>query len=290
MFARVGLLNWGSRKTWEPAGYTLGRLSFSTEKYWSSGIFTWNQINATKCGNFTKTRITLWGCLRGSNWFCPWELREVSPEEGFIWIECWRVRQNDWDNLLEKKVCLGSWWSDFFLFVYLFVCLFVYGCVGSSLLCTGPLQLRRAGATLCRGARASHCGGLSLCGARAPGMRASVIVARGLSSCGPEALERRLSSRGTRTQLLRGMWDPPGPGLQPASPALAGRFPTTAPPGKPQWSDFYSGIYYLLAVWYYTIILISRSLNFLFYKMGCQQSLWFWTLIVVPYPYYVLSF
>ena len=28
------------------------------------------------------------------------------------------------------------------------------------------------------------------------------------------------------------MWDPPGPGLEPMSPALAGRFPTTAPPGK----------------------------------------------------------
>ena len=28
------------------------------------------------------------------------------------------------------------------------------------------------------------------------------------------------------------MWDLPGPGLEPASPALAGRFLTTAPPGK----------------------------------------------------------
>ena len=30
------------------------------------------------------------------------------------------------------------------------------------------------------------------------------------------------------------MWDPPRPGLEPVSPALAGRFSTTAPPGKPQ--------------------------------------------------------
>ena len=29
------------------------------------------------------------------------------------------------------------------------------------------------------------------------------------------------------------MWDPPGPGLEPVSPALVGRFSTTAPPGKP---------------------------------------------------------
>ena len=44
---------------------------------------------------------------------------------------------------------------------------------------------------------------------------------------------RRLSSCGSRAQLLCGMWDPPRPGLEPASPALAGRFSTTAPPGKP---------------------------------------------------------
>ena len=44
---------------------------------------------------------------------------------------------------------------------------------------------------------------------------------------------RRLSSCGSQAQLLRGMWDLPRPGLEPLSPALAGRFSTTAPPGKP---------------------------------------------------------
>ena len=44
---------------------------------------------------------------------------------------------------------------------------------------------------------------------------------------------RRLSSCGSRAQLLRGMWDLPRPGLKPVSPALAGGFSTTAPPGKP---------------------------------------------------------
>ena len=44
---------------------------------------------------------------------------------------------------------------------------------------------------------------------------------------------RRLSNCGSRAQPLRGMWDPPGPGLEPMSPALAGGLPTTAPPGKP---------------------------------------------------------
>ena len=45
---------------------------------------------------------------------------------------------------------------------------------------------------------------------------------------------RRLSSCGSRAQLLRGMWDLPRPGLKPVFPALAGRFSTTAPPGKPK--------------------------------------------------------
>ena len=44
---------------------------------------------------------------------------------------------------------------------------------------------------------------------------------------------RRLSNCGSQAQLLRGMWDLPRPGLEPVSPALAGRFSTTAPPGKP---------------------------------------------------------
>ena len=44
---------------------------------------------------------------------------------------------------------------------------------------------------------------------------------------------RRLSNCGSRAQLLCGMWDLPRLGLEPVSPALAGRFSTTAPPGKP---------------------------------------------------------
>ena len=51
---------------------------------------------------------------------------------------------------------------------------------------------------------------------------------------------RRLSNCGSRAQLLRGMWDLPRPGLEPVSPALAGRLPTTAPPGKPSLIFLYS--------------------------------------------------
>ena len=39
---------------------------------------------------------------------------------------------------------------------------------------------------------------------------------------------RRLSNCSSRAQLLCGMWDLPRPGLEPMSPALAGRFSTTA--------------------------------------------------------------
>ena len=44
---------------------------------------------------------------------------------------------------------------------------------------------------------------------------------------------RRLSSCGSRAHSLRGMWDLPRPGLEPVSPALAGRLSTTVPPGNP---------------------------------------------------------
>ena len=76
------------------------------------------------------------------------------------------------------------------------------------------------------------------------------FCARALSSCGKRGplfiavhgpftiaaslvAECRLSNCGSWAQLLRGMWDLPRPGLEPVSPALAGRFSTTAPPGKP---------------------------------------------------------
>ena len=61
---------------------------------------------------------------------------------------------------------------------------------------------------------------------------------------------RRLSRCGSGAQLLRGMWDFPRPGLEPVSPALPGRFSTTAPPGKPLapyfWGENSLGSWHLL--------------------------------------------
>ena len=55
----------------------------------------------------------------------------------------------------------------------------------------------------------------------------------GFNSCGSWALGHTLNSCGTLAQLLCGTWDLPGLGIEPMSPALAGRFFTTEPPGKP---------------------------------------------------------
>ena len=55
--------------------------------------------------------------------------------------------------------------------------------------------------------------------------------ARGLSRGSSWAPEHRLSSCGA--QLLWDMWDLPRLGIKPVSPALAGGFFTTEPPGKP---------------------------------------------------------
>ena len=48
-----------------------------------------------------------------------------------------------------------------------------------------------------------------------------------------QALEHRSSSYGTRASLPRGMWHLPGLGVEPMSPASAGGFLTTEPPGSP---------------------------------------------------------
>ena len=65
------------------------------------------------------------------------------------------------------------------------------------------------------------------------GVQASLAATRGLSRCGSQALEHRLSSCGARSSCSMACWDLPGPGNEPVSPALAGGFFTTEPSGKP---------------------------------------------------------
>ena len=119
----------------------------------------------------------------------------------------------------------GFFLINFYLFIYFWLCLVFTAVRGLSLVATS------------RGYSSWRCVGFSLrwlLSLRSTGSRRSGFhsLARGLSSCGSQALECRLSSCGTRAYLLCGMWDLLGPGLQPVSPALAGRFLTTVPPGK----------------------------------------------------------
>ena len=129
-------------------------------------------------------------------------------------------------SLLVHNILADIFCGFFFFFKgfsYLFIYLFIFGCVGSSV---------RARA-------------FSSCGKQGPlfiAVRGPLFIAvRGpFSTAAPPVVghrlqTRRLSNCGSRAQLLRGTWDLPRPGLEPASPALAGRFSTTAPPGKPLW-------------------------------------------------------
>ena len=122
-------------------------------------------------------------------------------------------------------ICIFFLFLKIYLFIYFWLCWVFVAARGLSLLAASG------------GYSSLRCAGLSLqwllllwsTGSRHMG---SVVVARGLSSCGSWALERRLSSCGSQAQLLCSTWDLPGPGLEPMSPALAGGFLTTVPPGK----------------------------------------------------------
>ena len=75
----------------------------------------------------------------------------------------------------------------------------------------------------------------SSCGERGP----LFIVVRGPLTIAASVVAEhrlqthRLSSCGSRAQLLRSTWDPPRPRLEPVSPTLAGGLSTSAPPGEP---------------------------------------------------------
>ena len=99
------------------------------------------------------------------------------------------------DRTFNSVICLNIMRQFSFLFFFLinlFIYLSIFGCVGSSSLCAGFLQLPRAEATLDCGAWASHCGDFC-CGARALGARASVVVAHGLQSTGSVVVAHGLS-------------------------------------------------------------------------------------------------
>ena len=91
--------------------------------------------------------------------------------------------------------------------------------------CTCFSLIRQAGATLWLWHTGSHCSDFSCCGGQALGCA-------GFSSCGSQALEHRLNSCDTWTQLLHGMWDLTGSGIEPTSLVLANGFFITEPPSE----------------------------------------------------------
>ena len=69
-------------------------------------------------------------------------------------------------------------------FIYLFIYFWLHWV---SVAARGLSLVAASGAILRCSARASHCSGFSCCGAWALGTQASVVVVRGLSSCGSRA-------------------------------------------------------------------------------------------------------
>ena len=148
--------------------------------------------------------------------FCEYRGKaERAGEEPELGTKCQaelRTRAGDCSRWLYSSrggECLNPF---FFFFIILFIYLLFLAALGLCC-CTGFFSsCGKRGLLSSRGAQASH---------------------GGFPCCGAQALEHWLSSSGTRARLLLGMWDPPGPGIEPKSPTMAGRFPSTEPPGKP---------------------------------------------------------
>ena len=100
-----------------------------------------------------------------------------------------------------------------FFLIYMYTYIFIFGCAGSLLLLGLFSSCDEQGPLFSCAACASHCSGFSCCRARA-------LKHLGFSSCD------------SQTQWPRGMLSLSGPGIEPVSPVLAGRFLTTGPPGK----------------------------------------------------------
>ena len=130
-------------------------------------------VTLTKAGQFcsasglsnwdvTKLRVTL---------------PAATPSSQLLHIPCWKGRGALWGSLVCNILFL-VYVSPltppvFFFFIIYFI--YFYGCVGSSFLCEGFLQLRQVGSTLHRGAQASHYRGLSFRGAQAPDAQAQQL-------------------------------------------------------------------------------------------------------------------
>ena len=186
--------------------------------YIETGHLVWKHgENRLPSDNFKVTQCVRWSSLGWRMATCArWNLSGMPGQPCcFCWCQLrggsrrgeWRMRGDP------IKLCVQIHRLTFFFFlIYLFIYLFL-----------AVLGLR-----FCARAVSSCCEwGPLFIAVRGPLTVAASLVAE------HRLQTRRLSNCGSRAQLLRGMWDLPRPGLEPMSPALAGRFSTTAPPGKP---------------------------------------------------------
>ena len=108
----------------------------------------------------------------------------------------------------------GNLFGDCCCFFFFNLIHFIFDCAGSSLLPGLSSSCNEWGLLCSFSACTSHCSGFSCRGARALGLAGSADVVPGLSCLG-----------------ARGILDS-SPEIKPVSPALAGEFLTTGPPGK----------------------------------------------------------
>ena len=176
---------------------------------------------------FTNREMVFWQLLEHGLWkiYISFSVHKQSP---FLFTSALSLKTASWWRLDltepfpalssqrgHKKGGAWGWMSaQSFFFLILFIYLFIY--------------LAVLGLRFC--ARA-----FSSCSERGPlfmAVRGPLTIVASLVA--EHRLQmRRLSSCGSRAQSLHGMWDSPRPGLEPVSPAPAGRLPTTEPPGKP---------------------------------------------------------
>ena len=119
--------------------------------------------------------------------------------------------------------------NDIFRHHFFFLCLYIYlfgAALGLRCCASFSVAVASRDHSGC-GARASHCTGVSSCGARALG--SACFRSRGIRAqwFGSSAREHRLASCGTEAWLLHSVWDLPG-----SVSCFGGGFSTTEPPGK----------------------------------------------------------
>ena len=135
------------------------------------------------------------------------------------------ILQRTWLDYILAFISMS--FSFFWLFLWNFVCLFLFLALLGLHCCTGFSLAEASGAPpFTVGAQAPCCRGFSAGSAGCTGRAGSSSHSSRAQSAGSVAVACRLP-------FHAGMWDVPGPGVKPRPCALAGWFFTTEPPRKP---------------------------------------------------------